>query len=217
MKEYSPISLSEVQHYVDLCKNVPRDQAEVMQKFLMRRALETGVTSHEVLEKIQSISDRFVEEDRDMRRKAIEENLRRRGTIALPPIDADDDQIVAAIKKTLPKFNSDKDWGGIYRILVECCDFPPNYSNFVRKFDEMGIFPTDNTVKGIKRCGIPAISERDYHNHRFSYQALQKSINNGWPQTYTEWMNCHITDRDFINRRNIATIFYKNLKAVVGA
>jgi hypothetical protein len=217
MKEYSPISLSEVQHYVDLCKNVPRDQAEVMQKFLMRRALETGVTSHEVLEKIQSISDRFVEEDKEMRRKLIEEELRRRGTIALEPIEADDDQIVKAIKKTLPKFNSDKDWGGIYRILVECCHFPPNYSDFVRKFDEMGIFPADNTVKGIKRCGIPAISERDYHNHRFNYQALQKSIENDWPKTYIGWMNSHNTDRDFTSRRDIATIFYKNIKAEVGA
>jgi hypothetical protein len=217
MKDYSPISLSEARHYADLCKNAPRNQAEVMQNFLMRRALETGVTSHDVLEAIQSISDRFVEEDIAMRRKAIEEDLRRRGTIALETIDADDDQIVAAIKKTLPKFNSDRDWGGIYRILVDYCSFPPNYAKFLRRFDEMGIYPTDDIITGIKRCGIPAISERDYNNHRFSYQALQKGINNDWPKTYIEWMNSYKTDHDFIDRRNIATIFYNNLKAEVGA
>lgn len=212
MKEYSPIILSEAQHYADMCKDATREEADVIQKFLLRRTLETGVTSHEVMEAIQSISDRFVEEDRAMRKKAIEEELRRHGTMPLDSIDADDDQIVAAIKKTLPKFNSDKDWGGIYRILVECCDFPSAYSDFVRRFDDMGIYPTDDVVKGIKRCGIPAISERDYYNHRFSYQALQKGIKTTWPKTYMGWMNSQITDHDFIDRRSIATIFYKSLK-----
>lgn len=217
MSEYKPIDLSEVRHYADLCKKAPREAAEVMQNFLMRRALETGVTSHEILEAIQSISDRFVEEDRAMRKKVIEEELRCRGIIASEPIEANDNQIVAAIKNTLPKFNSDRDWGGIYRILVDYCSFPPNYSNFLRRFDEMGIYPTDDTIAGIKRCGIPAISEREYYNHKFSYQALQKGINTHWPQTYIEWMNSYKTDRDFIDRRNIATIFYNNLKAEVGA
>lgn len=216
MNKYSPIILSEARHYADLCKNAPRDQAEVMQNFLMRRALETGVTSHEVLEAIQSISNRFAEEDREMRRKAIEEDLRRRGAIALETIEADDDQILAAIKKTLTKFNSDKDWGGIYRILVDCCNFPSAYSNFVRRFDDMGIYPTDDFVKGIKRCGRPTISVYEYNNHRFSYQALQKGLNSRWPQTYMGWMNSNMTDNNFINRRNIATIFYNILKAEVG-
>lgn len=217
MKDYSPITLSEARHYADLCKNSPRNQAEFVQTILLRRALETGVTSHEILEAIQSISDRFVEEDRAMRKKAIEEELRRRGTLALDSIDADDDQIIKAIKKTLPKFNSDKDWGGVYRILVDFCNFPPAYSDFVRRFDDMGIYTTDDVVTGIRRCSIPAISERDYYNHQFSYQTLQKSIKNDWPQTYIGWMNSYKTDRDFISRRSIATIFYNNLKAEVGA
>lgn len=216
MKEYSPITLSEVHHYADLCKRVPRDQAEVMQKFLSQRALETGVTSSEILEAIQSISDRFVFEDRELRRKAIEEDLRRRGTLLQESIDAEDDQIIAAIKKTLPKFQSDRDWGGIYRILVDCCAFPPNISDFVRRFDNMGIFPKDNCINGIKRRGIPSISEREYYGHRFAYQALQKGINNSWPKTYIGWLNCYITDRDFISRRDLATLFYKNLKDQVG-
>lgn len=217
MKDYSPITLSEVRHYADMCNNVPRDQAEFMQNLLLRRALETGVTSHEVLEAITGISDRFAEEDRAMRRKAIEEDLRRRGTVELDPIDADDDQILKAIKKTLSKFNSDKDWGGIYRILVDFCNFPPAYSDFVRRFDDMGIYPIDDIIKGIKRCGIPAISVYEYHDHRFSYQSLQKGIKTTWPKTYVGWMNSHKTDRDFINRKNIATTFYNNLKAEVGA
>ena len=211
------MTLSEVLHYADLCKKGTREESEIMQKFLLQRALATGATSSEILEAIQSISDRFVLEDRELRKKAIEEDLRRRGLMNLEPIDADDDQIIQAIKKTLHQFQSDRDWGGIYRILVDFCDFPPKYSDFVRRFDRMGIYPSDNTIKGIKRMGIPSISEREYYDKRFNYQALQKGIQSEWPPTYIGWMNSHITDQGFISRRNIATKFYKNLKAEVGA
>lgn len=216
MKDYSTMTLSEVRHYVDLCKRGTRDEAEIMQKYLLQRALATGATSSEILEAIQSISDRFVLEDRELRKKAIEEDLRRRGVMNLEPIDADDYQIIKAIKKTLHQFQSSRDWGGVYRILVDFCAFPPNYSDFVRRFDTMGIYPSDDIVKGVKRMGIPSISEREFNNNRFNYQALQKGIQSDWPQTYIGWMNCHITDNDFICRRNIATSFYKNLMAEVG-
>lgn len=217
MQEYSPLTLSEVLCYVDLCKNVSRDHAEVMQKFLLRRALGTGVTSSEIMEAIQSITDRFIEEEREMRRKLMAEEMLRRGLTTRQTIDATDDEIVKAIKKTLSKFLSDRDWAGIYRILVDCCDFPTKLSDFVKRFDQMGIYPSDDVVKGIRRCGIPAISEYEYKGHKFSYQALQKGLSQFWPKTYWEWLNNNCTDRDFINRRNIATAFFNNLKAEAGA
>lgn len=215
MSEYSSITLLEVRHYADLCKKSTREDAEVMHKFLLQRALETGVTSPEILEAIQSIRDRFIEEDRKTRQQLIEEELRRRGTLSIEHIDADDDQIISAIKKTLPKFESDRDWAGVYRILVDYCHFLPKFSDFVKRLDKMGIYPTDDVVKGIERRGIPSISVQEYHDHKFSYQALQKGIGTGWPDSYVEWMNSQKTDRDFICRRNIATTFLNNLKRIV--
>ena len=217
MSEYSSITLLEVRHYADLCKKSTREEAEVMHKFLLQRALETGVTSPEILEAIQSIRDRFIEEDRKTRQQLIEEELRRNGTLSHETIDADEDQIISAIKKTLRHFQSDRDWGGVYRILVDYCNFPFKFSDFVKRFDKMGIYPTDDVVKGIERRTIPAISVQEYYDHKFSYQALQKGIGTNWPEKYIGWMNSHKEDHDFINRKKIATIFYKNLKAEVGA
>lgn len=217
MKEYSPLTYSEASHYADLCKRSTREEAETMQRFLMKRALATGATSTEVQEAIQSITDRFIEEDREMRRRAMEDEMLRSGVSKQQKIDADDGEIVEAIKKTIPQFQSDRDWAGIYRILVDFCDFPPKLSDFVRRFDRMGIYPTDDAVKGLEKRVIPAINEHDYCGHRFSYQALQKGLNQFWPQTYWEWLNHQSAERDFVNRRTIATTFFKELKAEAGA
>lgn len=156
-KEYSPLSYSEARHYTDMTKKMPRDEVEFVQRLLQRRALEAGVCSPDVLEVISSITDRFFEEDREMRRKAIEEDLRKRGVMEQMHIDADDDHIVLAIKWTLPKYHSDWDWGGIYRILVDFCDFPVTKTDFVRRMARMGIYAQDNYVKNLDHTLPPAI------------------------------------------------------------
>ncbi len=210
-KEYSPLSYSEARHYTDMTKKMPRDEVEFVQRLLQRRALEAGVCSPDVLEVISSITDRFFEEDREMRRKAIEEDLRKRGVMEQTHIDADDDHIVLAIKWTLPKYHSDWDWGGIYRILVDFCDFPVTKTDFVRRMARMGIYAQDNYVKNLDHPLPPAIRGTEWHEHQFSYQAVQRGVDPSWPPTYYAWKNSDITTRNFTDRLDIATIFLRNL------
>ena len=220
MKEYSPLTLSEALHYANLCKKVPREQAETMQRFLMQRALETNVTSPDVTEIIQSITDRFVEEEREMLRKRMDEYVRRLGISEQQRIDATDEQIVKAIKWTLDDFESEKDWGGIYRILVDYCQhlgFTATKTSFVRRFAKMGIYPKDNVVGDTDRSLPPAIFKDEYNGNPFSYYAIDKGLGAYWPASYNEWKTSDITTNDFIQRRKIAALFLKNLvKATEG-
>lgn len=212
---YDPMTYSEVVWWTNKAKTLPRRNAEDVQRFLLSRAAEVGVASPEVLEAISGITVRFVEEDREMRRELMAEELRRLGTLQQEKIDADDDQIVQAMKWTLAKFKSDWDWGGVYRILVDCCDFPPEKTAFVRRFARMGVYPKDNTVKNLDHALPPAIRGTEWHDHPFSYQAIQKGVSPEWPQTYYGWLNSDIEDRNFTDRREIAKTFKENLiKAV---
>ena len=209
-KEYSPVSYAETRHYVDIAKKLPRDEAEVIQRVLLRRAQEAGVTSENVWPLIYSITDRFVEEDYEMRRKIMEEEIRRKGIMQEETIDADEDQIVSAIKWTLPKFNSDWDWGGIYRILVSCCGFPAVKTDFVRRMARLRIYPKDDIVEIADRL-TPAIYQKEYNGHPFSYQAVQKGCPKEWPDHYFEWKDREISTKDFSDRKRIAAIFRDNL------
>lgn len=205
-KEYTPMTVSEVSHYVEIAKKLPRDEAEIIQRALYMRAIESGCTSPEIFGLIQSISDRFVDEDRQMRREAIENDMRRNGFLKEEHIDVDDDQIISAIRKILPKFKSERDWGGVYRILVDFCDFPATKADFVRRFARMGIYPDDSFVK-IERSMPPTIRGTEWCGHVFSYQAIVKGCPDGWPQTYKGWKISNINSRDFIARFEIATTF----------
>ena len=215
---FIPLTFSEAQHYAYMAKRLPPDQADLIQSLLRRRALEAGIDGDrmEVMEVIDSITDRFVEEDRAMRRELLAEQLRREGLLQQEHIDADDDQIVQALKWTLPKFKSDWDWGGPYRILVDCCDFPPKYSDFVRRMARMGVYPKDNVVKNsdgteLSRPIPPAIRGTEWCDHPFSYQALQKGINRDWPKTYVGWQMNDSQTQDFLDRRDAAKLFRENL------
>ena len=86
-KEYSPVSYAEVRHYVDIAQKLPRDNAEVLQRVLSRRAQEAGVSSDKVWPLIYSITDRFVEEDNKMRREIMEEEIRHKGIMEEEKID----------------------------------------------------------------------------------------------------------------------------------
>ena len=210
MEKYSPVSYAEARHYVDIAKKLPRDEAEVLQRVLLRRAQEAGVSSESVYPLIYGITDRFVEEDNEMRRKIMEEEIRRKGIMSEETIDADDDQIVTAVKWTLPQFKSDWDWGGIYRILVSCCHFPSVKTVFVKRMAQLRIYPKDNIVE-IKNRLSPAIYQDEYHGHPFSYQAVQRGCPPDWPDHYFEWKNSVISTNDFSDRKRISAIFRDNL------
>ncbi len=213
--KYDPITLSEANWWANRAMKVCRQEAEYMQRFLFSRAAEVGVSSPEVTAVINGMLDPFVEEERQMMRELMAENLRRKGILEMEKIEADDDQIVQALKWTLPHFKSNFDWGGPYRILVDCCDFPPAIVDFVRKMASMGIYPKDNKPEDINRSMPPSITGDEWCGHPFSYQAVQKGIKADWPKDYQGWMNSDRKDRDFIDRRKCAATFKANLiKAV---
>ena len=209
-KEYSPLSYDAARHFADIAKKLPRDEAEVIQRALYRCAHEAGVISDNVWTLIDSITDRFVEEDNEQRRKLMEAEIRRKGIMQEETIDADDDQIVTAIKWTLPKFNSDWDWGGIYRILVSCCGFPAVKTDFVKRMARLRIYPKDDIVVITDRMS-PAIYQEEYNGHPFSYQAVQRGCPKEWPDHYFEWKDSETSTKDFSDRKRIATIFRDNL------
>ena len=218
-KEYAPVTYSEALHYADISKRMTREEVNFMQRVLLQRAFEAGVSSDEVTDIIYGMTARFVDEDNEMRRKAIEDDLRRRGVMQQEDILADDDQIVAAIKMTLPQFQSDWDWAGIYRILVDYCSkcgFKAQKTEFVRRFARMGIYPKDNAVKNIEHPIPPSIRATEWCDHQFSYEAIKKGVSSTWPPTYFAWQKSDLQNRDFLNRKDIATKFLNNLRIVVG-
>ena len=198
---------------------MPKGDVERLQSFLMRRALDCGCEDG-VPAVISSLTERFVDEEGEMLRMRMDEYVRRMGIMEQQRIDATDEQIVKAIKWTLTDFNSEKDWGGIYRILVDYCQhlgFTTMKTTFVRRFVKMGIYPKDDIVKDTECSQPPSIYKDEYNGYPFSYYAIDKGIGAYWPSTYNEWKISDITTNDFIQRRNIAALFLRNLvKATEG-
>lgn len=205
-------TMSEALYWAKASQKMPRDDVERLQRFLRQRALDVGCREG-VADVISGMTDRFVDEEREMLRRRIDEYVRSNGILEQQRIDATDDQIIEAIKQTLPYFESDWDWGGIYRILVDYCrhlGFTNSKADFVRRFARMGIYPKDNIIK-VDRYPNPAIYQDEYNGHPFSYQAIQKGVNAYWPDSYEEWKKSDITSNDFVARKNIADCFCKNL------
>lgn len=209
--KYDLVTYSEAVWWANKAKRMTRKDAENMQRLLLFRVAEVGMSSPDVMDIINGMTDRFVEEDREMRLELMAEELRRNGVMQQETIDADDPQIINALKLTLPKFKSNYDWGGPYRILVDCCDFPPGLADFVRRFARMGIYPSDDSVKDLDHSVAPTIRGTEWFDHKFSYQAIQKGIKADWPKTYYGWLNSDITTRDFMDRRDAAKLFKANL------
>ena len=203
----------DVLYWQKVSKQMPRDDVEQLQRFLRQRALDCGCEEG-VPGVISGMLDRFADEEREMMRKRMDEYVRRLGIAEQQRIDATDEQIVKAIKWTLNDFESEKDWGGIYRILVDYCQhqgFTATKTGFVRRFAKMGIYPKDDVVKDIDRSLPPALYKDEYNGNLFSYYAIDKGVGAYWPSSYKEWQTCDITSNDFIQRRKIAGIFLKNL------
>lgn len=218
-QEYRPLSMLDVLYWLKVSKQMPRDDVEQLQRFLRQRALDCGCEEG-VSAVISGMTERFADEEREMLRKRMDEYVRRLGIAEQQRIDATDEQIVKAIKWTLNDFESEKDWGGLYRILVDYCQhlgFTATKTVFVRRFAKMGIYPKDEVVKDIDRSLPPAIYKDEYNGNLFSYYAIDKGVGAYWPSSYKDWQTCEITSNDFIQRRKIAAIFLRNLvKATEG-
>ena len=200
-------------YWQKVSKQMPRDDVEKLQRFLRQHALDCGCEEG-VPAVISGLTERFADEEKEELRKRMDEYVRRMGIMEQERIDATDEQIVQAIQWTLSDFASEKDWAGIYRILVDYCQhlgFTATKTSFVRRFAKMGIYPKDNTVKDIDRSMPPAIFKDEYNGNPFSYYAIDKGLGAYWPSFYNEWNTSVITSNDFIQRRKIASLFLKNL------
>lgn len=210
--EYSPVTTQEALYWQHKSRQLPRSDVELLQRHIQQRALDVGCEEG-VPGIISSMIDRFADEERDEMRKQMAEYVRRQGIMEQQRIEATDEQIVAAIKKTLPDFESDWDWGGVYRILVDYCHhlgFSATKTKYVERFARMSIYPKDSIVK-VDRFAPPALYQDDYCGHPFSYQAIVKGLDTYWPTSFREWKTSEITTKDFLARRKIAEIFLRNL------
>lgn len=218
-QDYRPLSMLDVLYWDKVSRTMPRNDVEILQRFLQRRALDCGCEEG-VPMIISGMTDRYADEEREMLRKRIDEQIRRTSILEKQRIDATDEQIVKAIKWTLPDFESEKDWGGIYRILVDYCQhegFTATKTSFVRRFAKMGIYPKDDIVKDLDRSTPPTIYKDEYDGKLFSYYAIDKGVDTYWPSSYEDWQASDITTNDFIARKKIASLFLKNLlKATEG-
>ena len=212
-QDYRPLSMLDVLYWDKVSRSMPRNEVEFLQRFLQRRALDCGYEEGVPLV-ISGMTDRFADEEREMLRKRMDEHIRQISILEKQRIDATDEQMIKAIKWTLPYFESEKDWGGIYRILVDYCQhegFTATKTSFVRRFAKMGIYPKDDVVKDLDQSVSPAIYKDEYDGKFFSYYAIDKGVGAYWPSSYREWQTSNITTNDFIARRKIASIFLKNL------
>ncbi len=215
-QEFRPLTMLDVLYWQKVSKHMTKEEVGQLQRFLWQRALDCGCEEG-VPMVISGLTERFVDEEREMFRKRVEEHIRNLSIADQQRIEANDEQIVQAIKTTLKDFESEKDWGGIYRILVDYCHhlgFTTTKTNFVRRFAQMGIYPKDNVVDDIERTISPTIYKDDYNGNPFSYYAIDKGVNPYWPSSYKDWQKCDITSNDFIQRRKIAALFLKNLLKV---
>jgi hypothetical protein len=210
---YKPVTKLDVLYWAQASRAMPKGDVEKLQSFLRQRALDCGYEEGVPLV-ISSMTDRFADEEREEYRRRVDEHIRRLGIMERQRIDATDEQIVKAIKRTLSDFESKKDWGGVYRILVDYCQhlgFTATKTNFVKRFAKMGIYPEDDTVKDIDRSMPPTIYKDEYNGFPFSYYAIDKGVGAYWPLSYDDWRTSDITSNDFVQRRKIAALFLKNL------
>lgn len=212
-QDYKPVTMLELHYWVQASKEMTKENVEKLQNFLRQRALDCGCEEGVSLA-IKSLTDRFADEERKELRRRMDEYIRRMWIMEQQSINATDEQIVKAIKWTLSDFESKKDWGGVYRILVDYCQhlgFTATKTTFVKRFAKMGIYPEDDTVKDIDRSMPPAIYKEEYKGFSFSYYAIDKGVGAYWPSSYDDWKTSDITSNDFVQRRKIATLFLKNL------
>lgn len=212
-EKYTPLSRLDVRYWIKASKIMRREDVEKLQGLLRQKALDCGCEEG-VPALISSLTARFADEERVEMMRRMDEHVRRLGIMAQKRIDADDKQIVQAIKWTLKDFESEKDWGGVYRILVDYClhlDFTNQKTSFVKRFAKMGIYPKDDTVKDFDPSVPPAIYKDEYNGKPFSYYAIDKGLGPYWPTSYQDWQTSDIATNDFIQRRKIANLFLKNL------
>ena len=86
--KYEPISISEAYWWADKAKTMPRKDVETMQRLLFARIVDVGVSSPEVTDIINGMTDRFADEERQIMKQCINERLMKQGVLGMQIIYA---------------------------------------------------------------------------------------------------------------------------------
>ena len=197
-----PINDEEIKWWVDYAKTMPSySEAQYFENALRYRLIDENPKRRELLDNIRHY---YFEETCEKSLKKIEERIdsKYEKKLGLPKIDLDDDQIADAVIQVQSEFKSGKDYQGIHRILVDFCGWPNQLTDFCERFAKLDFkdslkFTCDYSAKSASKSTF--------------YQNIQEGVSN-WPNNYTNWRKSDITDKTFIQRREIATKFYEILK-----
>ena len=193
-----PMPRSEVVHVVTYAKGMPSfADAKPMIAYLEHRF--RGVNNPEAFELIDSINKHFTEEVQRQSEEKLMLYADRiiKARLGLPELSVSDEEVAAAILLTAPKMRGRRDWAGIYRILVDLCNWPKVFKDFERKVErlnDMGLLE-----------GMPS-------DKSFDYQGLQQGLSIDWPDTYIGWKKKMDADETLAHRREIATLFFGESK-----
>jgi len=160
-------------------------------------AICRGMYNPEIHDMIESIKVHFQNEIENKWKSEIQKIVDRRinNLIGGSELNVDDEQITKAINHIESIMDSHRDWGAIYRILVDYCGWPSKYKDFEKRINLLHLNLNDNVS--------------------FTYQGLQMGISPNWPKTFKEWLIIRNDDDTvFEHRKKIATAFQNYLKCL---
>jgi len=153
--------------------------------------------SPEAYDVIDRIKKHFRNERENAWKREMQEMVDRRinNLIGGSELNVDDEQITEAIIHIEPIMDSHRDWGAIYRILVDYCGWPSKYKDFEKRINLLHLNMNENVS--------------------FTYQGLQTGLLSEWPKTFKEWLiRSNDDDTVFVHRKKIATVFHNYLKCL---
>lgn len=165
-----------------------------------------GLSSNaEAYELIDSIRAHFKEKDEALRMEAYREQARkddeayrkfRERHLLYLYEEQEARAIVWITKQEVWKYRND--WGAIFRVLVDKCNWPPKKEEF------------EGRIKRLKDLGLL----RDISPEaEYDYQAMNGGRKGeGWPATYDGWMAKHDPDTVLKHRREVARTLFCYMK-----
>lgn len=189
------VSLIKLESMVRYAKSRPSyEYAKPIEDFLYWQFREKGTP--EIFAMIDSISQHFKERNEEIAAERIANMVMKRmqPQVEMRKIQVTDEQIIEAIKAVMVFFSVGTQWVAIYRILVDFCKYPEEYTDFCEKIDTLKL-PND--------LSFPC-----------SYQAIQKPMGGIYARPYSEWINYHPAKDDVVFKRQkkVADKLYQFLK-----
>ena len=197
--ESESLSLIQMESLIRYAKSRPSyEYAKPIEDFLYWQFREKGTP--EIFAQIDSIPQHFKQLNAELEADRIAKIVMQRMNpqLYLRKIKVTDEQIANAIVEVMILFAVGTQWVGIYRILVDFCDFPMEITAFCERISQLCL-PDDISFK----C---------------TYQSIQKPLGGIFAKPYYDWENYHpAADRTIFERqKKVADKLYKLLKIKEG-